>query len=294
MIKKMIMRIPTDCLEVLVAVSKDANFRKAAETLKISQASVTNKVSQLEALFASPLFVLEGKRKVLTPFGQALCEVAEKNLKRIDVELSEVDHLYSDASSAPLRIGCRPEVFSFVAKYFPTNLTYHFVPLTGNQVAPALLESDIDIGFTSVVPDSSQLIAKKAFQSEMQLVFHKSLQMKITEMPWKNKEFMTSTPSISYGDDGHLLLNILKAYDLKLSDLNIKFTANSWTILKDLVEQGLGYSLLPNYVKTKKDVLRFSVPKNIYEPHAFYCLIRTAYREAPLFKNFLKTKWEIE
>ena len=106
MIRILIMDKSLEQLKILVEVSRSKNFRDAANSLKLSQASITNNLKALEEQFSTPLFVLEGKRKVLTPFGKAISEVASRNLKKFEFDLTEAERLFSDSSSIPLYSSC--------------------------------------------------------------------------------------------------------------------------------------------------------------------------------------------
>ena len=75
---------------VLQAVAESRSFREAAEKLGISQPAVSFKIKELESLQPLPLFRLEGKRKVLTHFGRALCSVAKEETFSFEREIENL------------------------------------------------------------------------------------------------------------------------------------------------------------------------------------------------------------
>lgn len=281
-----------DLLQVLVCVAESKNFREAAESLGVSQASITNKLAQLESNYPSPLFVVEGKKKVLTPFGKGLVEASKKNFFNFELSLKEVERRFIENQSVPLKVGARPEVFSFISKHLPNELTYQFIPMTGPAVAPAILNGEIDFGFTSVVPDSLQLLAKQAFKSSVQLVVHKSLvPNKIQKPLWKNIDFLTQTASLSYGVDGHLLTDLCRFHSLDYTKINVRIIADSWTILKELVSAERGYAVIPSYISLGSDIFIEPIPVSVSKPINFHLLVRTAYKNVSIFKNLLSIQW---
>lgn len=290
MINKLIMEY--ELIKVLIQVADSQSFRSAADALGLSQASVTNKLAALEANYSAPIFVLEGKKKILTPFGKALVEAARKSFADLDLSLRDVERRFVDKQTTPLRVGCRPEVFMHIAKSLPDDVCYRFVPLSGPAVAPAILAGDIDLGFSAIVPDSLNLLAKKAFKSSVKLVVHKRLVSTKVKLPlWKDDDFLKNTGALSYGDDGHLLVDLCRARGISLSQLNIRFIADSWTILKDLVLAQKGYAIVPNYVDLDGDMIVEPLPTNVCEHLDFHLIIRSAYKDIPLFKQLLKVSW---
>ncbi|MEK6556594.1 MAG: LysR family transcriptional regulator [Bdellovibrionota bacterium] len=286
------MEINIENLKVLIALEQEGSFRNAAQAMGMSQASVTNRLAILESHYKTPLLVLEGKKKVFTPFGRALTEIARTRLSELEISLKDIERLYSQNEAIPLRIGCRPEVFSFVASSLPSTSRYRFIPLTGPEVAPSVLSGIIDIGFSAIIPNSLQLLSKKAFKSNVRLVVHKKLLPKLRKGSLlENRDFLAKTPALSYGDDGHLLVDLCKAKALDLSEINIRFTADSWTILRKLVESEKGYAILPNYVDTNDEVVSEEIPNSICKNIDFHILLRTAFKDVPMFKEILKVKW---
>ncbi len=281
-----------ELIKVLIQVADSQNFRSAADALGLSQASVTNKLAALEANYSAPVFVLEGKKKILTPFGKALVEAARKSFADLDLSLRDVERRFVEKQTTPLRVGCRPEVFIHIAKALPDDVCYRFVPLSGPEVAPAILAGEIDLGFSAIVPDSLNLLAKKAFKSSVKLVVHKRLVSAKVKLPlWKDDDFLKKNPALSYGDDGHLLVDLCRARGFSLSQLDIRFIADSWTILKDLVLNQKGYAIVPNHVDLDGDVIAESLPANVCQHVDFHLIIRSAYKDIPLFKQLLKVSW---
>ena len=68
-------------LRYFLAVAETENFTRAAERLRISQPSISQQITQLEAALRTPLFKRVGKRVFLTQAGAAFRKGAEVVLR---------------------------------------------------------------------------------------------------------------------------------------------------------------------------------------------------------------------
>jgi LysR family transcriptional regulator, low CO2-responsive transcriptional regulator len=83
-------------LELFVAVAREGSFTRAAQTLHISQPSVSARIRELETQLGQDVFEQEGRRIYLTDAGQELLERAEMILEQVaeaQRALTEVDGL---------------------------------------------------------------------------------------------------------------------------------------------------------------------------------------------------------
>lgn len=104
-------RISLDQWRVLVAVVEAGGYAQAAEILHKSQSTLTYAVQKLERLLGLRVFVIEGRRAVLTPVGQVLY--------RRGKALTE-QALGLERAAANLAAGWEPEVRLAVDAIFPT------------------------------------------------------------------------------------------------------------------------------------------------------------------------------
>ncbi|WP_285415920.1 LysR family transcriptional regulator [Pseudomonas sp. efr-133-TYG-5] len=92
-------------LRYALAAAKHGNLTLAAEELHVSQPSISTAISELEALFAQPLFVRQrGLGVSLTPFGRTVMARA----KRVMAEARSFADIGTDSSdfSGELVLGC--------------------------------------------------------------------------------------------------------------------------------------------------------------------------------------------
>ena len=71
-------------LEYLVAVADHLNFRRAAESVHVSQPALSTQIRQLETLLGVKLFERDRRRVVATDAGIAAAARARHILSRVD------------------------------------------------------------------------------------------------------------------------------------------------------------------------------------------------------------------
>lgn len=110
-----------DQLRYFSAVCKCGSISRGAESLNISQPSVSNAIANLEKEFGVELFIRHHKRLVLTEEGLRLSEMAESLLAQADGIVSTMEHL--GKKNKVLRLGVPPMIGSLV---LPVIFNDHF------------------------------------------------------------------------------------------------------------------------------------------------------------------------
>ncbi|MGZ3722223.1 MAG: LysR family transcriptional regulator [Bdellovibrionales bacterium] len=278
-----------DLLETLIAVAESKNFREAAEKLQLSQPGVTHKIKELEALHPVPIFQFEGKRKVLTHFGRALYEAAKEQIAVLGQKIETLHRSYGSAKDITVRVGGRLEVLEFVVPHLKFPGRFELVNLSANMAVESLLNHKVDIAISYVIPDSTEIIAKKLFQSSAHIAIHKNLLkgQSLNKALSENLKFLTTTPSIFYQRDGHILKEWIGHLGAKMSDLNCRYIAEDWRAVGEFVERKLGYAVMPAYVRTGPDIARLELPERVLKKFQFYALFERGLNKIESFKPLL-------
>lgn len=100
-----------DQLRYFQAVCKYNSVSRASEHLNISQPSVSNAISKLEAEFGTMLFTRQNKRLILTKEGIMLLELANNLLLNADHALQTMKEL---SDNKTLNLGVPPMLSSFI------------------------------------------------------------------------------------------------------------------------------------------------------------------------------------
>lgn len=100
-------------LQIFLAVAKQLNFTRAAETLFMSQPAVTVQIKQLEALYRTQLFERRYGKISLTPSGQLVLSYAEKIMALSDEMEGRLAEM-SGEMRGPLLIGASSSIAEFM------------------------------------------------------------------------------------------------------------------------------------------------------------------------------------
>ncbi len=284
---------PFELLQVLIAVAESKNFYEAAIRLKITQPSISHKMKQLESFMPMAIFQLQGKRKVLTHYGRSLYDVAIVQSNQLEKNIEQLHRQYADAEHLTLRIGGRPEVIDCMASAFNFAGKIEMLNLSSSEAVEKLRTHQIDIAISYIAPDSSEIIAKKLFQSSSHFrIHHKFLKVKNKKLSLdlvKDEIFLKQTPCIIYHKDGHMLKDWLKHLNLSLDMLKIVYVAEDWRTVQNLVDQGLGYALVPEYIQSHSQgaVQSIELPNQIMPKYTFYALYDKGLKKIEPFQKIL-------
>ena len=163
-------------LEYFLAVARERHFTRAAQSLYVSQPTLSQQIGQLEKELGAPLFDRTGKRVRLTAAG-ALFEQHAKNIvaeiKSTRVALDELAGL----ERGELRIGVVQTVGAYlvpalVARFnaLHAGVTLQIDELSGDGIETGLLEGDLDIGIGFTPPQQSDIEAHVLFEEDLVLV----------------------------------------------------------------------------------------------------------------------------
>lgn len=284
------MREPFDLLRVLITVAESANFREAAQKLKITQPGVTLKLRELESQQPLPIFSLEGKRKILTPFGRSLYQVAKKNAGQLERGIEELYRTYASPELLSVRIGGRVEVLDYIAPYLDFPGRIEFVGLSGSDAIAQIQRHTIDIAISYILPDSADLIAKKLFKSKAHFCIHSKLlkRKKPTLDLVKNRDFLRNTPCISFHREGHLIADWASHNGVEFSQLKVKYVAEDWRLVQSAVDRGEGFAILPFYVKSySPEVERIEIPSTSVKELDYFAIYEPGLKKVDAFKRLL-------
>ena len=286
------MKIPSlDLLSTLVAVAESPNLIEASRVLGISQPAVTAHLQRLEQSAPYPLFTFQGKRKVLTRFGQSVYESARDNLQELEQGLAEVVQAYAQPEKLTLRVGCRREIFTVVARKFRFPGRVEFSALSNHKAVSRLLDRSIDIAVSYSRPEAADIMAKKIFTFGSRLVVHKKWiehSHPLTLSLASSTEFLTRVPALAYRREAPLLREWLIAQAIDPSKITPRMLCEDWRLLMHLVEAGAGYCVLPsNNETTSPDVLGIDLPSTVLPQVPYYALFHQELRRIPGFENLL-------
>jgi DNA-binding transcriptional LysR family regulator len=279
-----------ELLQVLIAAAESKNFYEAARKLGLSQPAVSKKLRQLEDASPQPVFVLRGKRKVLARYGAELYGLAKRKIEDADKDIEEINRKYLEPHKLTLRVACRNEVFDALAPklLFPGKLVLH--SFSGHAAILSLLNREVDLAISHERPDSKEIISKRVLTSQARLLVHskwlrgKSLDGHLIRDP----NFLKSTPTILYQEDGHVLEDWLNSLQIPISALNVAAVTQDWRSIQTFIDKGYGYGVVPNYIpSSSRAVKSIELPAQVLKPLPFYVSFHREIRRVGAFSELL-------
>jgi DNA-binding transcriptional LysR family regulator len=255
-------------LEYFYTVAKLGGFTKASEALLIQQPAISRMVGQLEDTFGFKLFEKIGRNVQLTMQGQKVFENCKKIFGEVDALKTSLGKISGEcngpltiAAAEPITSHLLPKTLARLHKSFPK-----IYPTLYSGVSSMLLEKiqsgEIELGLFFHVPDlSDRLIIEKTYALPFRLVVRKDLSHK--------KETLESfIGSREIDDSSNRKFPTLDRLKKKYPAASIKFSSNNLTAHKELVHNGLGVAILPEFLireELKKKAFVDVFPKEKFE-----------------------------
>ena len=234
-------------LEYILAVDQFKSFSKAADYCHVTQATLSAMVKKLEeeldiVIFdrkASPISATENGREIL---GQALQVVAHANAlldssKSINRKMEGKGKLgvIPTIANSLLLIILKPLLEKYPA------LIFEIQEQTTQQLMKSLLEGKLDLGILSTPISSSDLETELLYKEKLVLYGH------VQKASIKKAEL--SQQRFFLLQDGHCLRDqIIQLCELKKNKylpVNLRFEANTFETLLNLVDDFQGVTILP-------------------------------------------------
>ena len=290
-------------LKSFVTVAECKSFSRAAQLLYISQPSISTHISMLEQETSVRLIERTSKSVSLTEEGRKFYDYAVSILKINDKMLNEIGShslpcIHIGASTVPSAY-ILPDVLS---GYFRENSGYTFqvVQSDSRKVIDGVLEGVYDVGFIGSTChekgiDSHVIAGDKMIFIAPNNKYYKNLiensdnpAEKILEEPFILREEGSGS--------GEMLKSMLSGLGLMEKNLNVCLRTNDHESIINMVEQGIGVSLVSSLSlnnKNGRNVLCLSPDKvctrDFYMIHKHSALNKEAVKK---FINYLTNRSE--
>lgn len=166
----------TELLKTFLEVSRTRHFGRAAETLYVTQSTVSFRIKQLENQLNKTLFIRHRNNITLTPAGHALVPYAQQLLTL----WSEVKREIAGPQHNELIIGACPAVWETILANWshafcqqPRDCRLHLQMLPCGQLYKSLTDHGVDLVFSLSVPSVEDLVVKRLGEISFSL-FHSS------------------------------------------------------------------------------------------------------------------------
>ncbi|KYG61649.1 hypothetical protein AZI86_18295 [Bdellovibrio bacteriovorus] len=235
-------------LEYFYTVAKEGGYLRASEKLRIQQPAISRMVAQLEDYFGFKLFERLGRNVRLTEKGQEVFESCKRifgEVEGLQMSLGKI----SGEAKGPLMIAAAEAISSHLLPGILSTFLAQRPKLYPNIFSgPASMlmkkmeEGDIELGLFFHIPDiSDKLVIEKKIALPFRLVVRKDLKKDLSVL----SSFIGSREIDDIGTRRFPTIEKMKA---RYPDVKIKISSNNLTAHKELVMQGLGVSILPEFL----------------------------------------------
>jgi LysR family cyn operon transcriptional activator len=194
-------------LRYFLAVADTNHFRRAAESLHVSQPTLSQQIQQLEKDLGTTLFDRIGKRVRLTVAGETFRHHAQRVLHELDeaqVALQELDGL----KRGRLHVGAVQTLNTYlippIIGRFATSHPGVFLSveeLTASQIEQDIVRGRINLGISFVSPATDEIISEPLFEEELVVIVstcHPLAKRKVLKMKELDAEPLVMLPTAYY------------------------------------------------------------------------------------------------
>lgn len=223
----------------------------AANKLCVQQPVVSKMLKNLEEQFDQPLFLKQGRKKVLTDFGQlvfrhsqVIFDEAEK-IKGLGSKQLEVSGPLNIGAAEPIAAHIFPKLLKGLASKYK-NIHPNIYCSTANSILSMISESKLEAGFLFHVPKH---------ESDLEIFLRVPVKYSLVVLTKEqaNKEVLESfIGSREIDDNSNHKFPTLDKLRKKYKGASIKYSSNHIGLHKQLVLQGKGVSILPNFTIEKE------------------------------------------
>ncbi|TKI03623.1 LysR family transcriptional regulator [Martelella alba] len=244
-------------LRYFVEVVKRQSFTRAAESLFVTQPTISNCLKQLEDELDRPLLIREGRQLLLTDSGQAVYHHGLAILDafhQLEAELEDIGSL----KKGRLRLGIPPMVGTQVAdlisefrRHYP-GIELQIAEFGGLTVQQAVLTGELDVALTALTNETDTSL------NIQPLFSHPLYAVTPREDPWLRRAAVSLAeiaewPVLIYNEGFALHRHLLKAFQAEGLSPQIAVRSGQWDFLASMVQAGIGIAILPEPICQRLD-----------------------------------------
>lgn len=242
-------------LSYLLEIAKHQNITKAAETLHMTQPTLSKIVKAMEEELGVTLFDRSGKTVKLTDAGEAAVVQIQSVLQAFEglhTALGDVVQL----KKGMIRIGLPPVIGSvffprilagFRAKH--PHIEFDLVEEGANKVESLLLEGSLDMGVVVSPVDPDRFDALPFLSQQLTLVIHES--HPLAARPSVRLEELRDEPFVLFPRGFAVRRHVMRACRDLGFEPAIVYESSQWDLLAEMVAARVGVSIIPQAICSK-------------------------------------------
>lgn len=238
-----------DLLTTFCRVVDEGSFTKAAESLSLSQPTVTKQIQRLETLFNASLIERTQRELSLTEAGEVVYVYARRILNTLQKCYESLEDLkqpgYGELSISAVPVISLYTLPTLLEQFSSTNplVTLHVRSGTNKEVINQVLHSDVDLGFTTIASTHPQLITRPLFEDKVLLIASPKTAKKFNFK--LSASDLERIPMIAYDRRSQFRTFINSAFEAGGINPNIVMEFDSHEAVKTMVQLDLGIAMAP-------------------------------------------------
>lgn len=252
-------------LRYFCTMAKVLHYTKAAESLYVSQSSLSYALSELEKELDVPLFEKQGKQTLLSKYAEVFLPYAQNALNEVSKGTVALQQMLTPTINlgyiTSISVEFIPQIMNaFFARQNNRNISFNFVSGRNSGMVQQLKSNDLDLVFTTDVEDNA-LGSLPLFTQELFLVVPSGHPLagkaEVCFEEFKNCELVSVNPYSSFRQ------RILDYYHSKGAEPKIIFAVDEWKEVSTLVSSRMGVAIMPmvpNISNANVTVLRIQDP----------------------------------
>lgn len=236
-------------LRYFVETVKLRSFTAAAQSLGVTQSTISKMIRQLENELGEPLLLRDKKRFQLTESGRIVMEQAQDILQRTQNLQTELRHMQA-LRSGRLHIGIPPminmlftEVLQEYRRQYP-KIQLYLHEDTGTNMERMVKASELEMGL-SILPlePGSDIAATHVARHDVWAIGHKRCFK--TRRENLRLSDLTSCPLVLVNDDFAFSRMLRRSFAMQGLQMNVAARSAHWDWVAEMAMAGMGIALLP-------------------------------------------------
>jgi len=280
--------IPLELIQAFMVFAQSKNMVKAAESLGVSQPTLTRHLQEFENHFSEKIFIDRGRNKELSSLGHVVFTRLESNWVNYQSLILEAVSTHLEKPIAPISLIGPFEWLNRMTPSVGLDYPIRCVPCLSEEVEERVRSMEgFAVGLTRVMNSKSELIAQKAFESHLQILFPEKWKIKSKKFSDALLTELADHPRFAFRED---TTNSPFFEKMKTHRIQTQITIPSWMVLIDLVHQGKGWVVAPSDVVAQyapKGLGSVEIPESFIPKTKYDLIYKAEHRRIPWFKKFI-------
>ncbi len=249
-------------IRYFLAVAKEGNFTRAAETLHVSQPTLSQQIMQLEESLNARLFDRSGRTVQLTDAGQAWKHYAQKALQDLDAGVRAI-HDVETLERGSLRLAMTPTFTAYLAgslvdAFYRRHPGIHLSisEITQEQIEVMLAADQLDLGIAFDPIQSTELDSSELFIESLKMVVGDGHPLEHQKMPLSTETLSRLPLALLNGDFAtrQFIDTYCQQHNLRP---RVVVEANAISAIIEIVRRGKLATILPQGIAREHPQLQF-------------------------------------